>query len=66
MRRMLAGVLALSLAASPVEVCFSPEGGCTDAVVKALGEAKTTVRIQAYGLTFDGRKMQSQHRRVWK
>ncbi len=32
----------------PVEVFFSPKGGCTDAVVKELNAAKTTVLVQAY------------------
>lgn len=34
-----------------VEVYFSPDGGCTDAVVEALGKAKTTVLVQAYSFT---------------
>jgi len=30
---------------------FSPNGGCTDAVVSALQEAKKTVLVQAYSFT---------------
>src|SRR5207245_11637874 len=33
------------------EVSFSPHGGCTDAVVAALGKAKTSVLVQAYSFT---------------
>ena len=32
----------------PIEVYFSPKGGCTEAVVKELDAAKTTVLVQAY------------------
>ena len=35
----------------PIEVYFSPKGGCTEAVVKELGNAKTTVLVQAYSFT---------------
>ena len=38
-------------AASNVEVFFSPHGGCTAAVVKELGNAKTSVLVQAYSFT---------------
>jgi phosphatidylserine/phosphatidylglycerophosphate/cardiolipin synthase-like enzyme len=34
-----------------VDVWFSPDGGCTDACVKALNEAKTSVYVQAYSFT---------------
>lgn len=34
-----------------IQVFFSPKGGCTDAIVKALGKAKTTILIQAYSFT---------------
>lgn len=37
--------------ASGIEVYFSPNGGCTDAVIKALDGAKQTVVIQAYSFT---------------
>jgi phosphatidylserine/phosphatidylglycerophosphate/cardiolipin synthase-like enzyme len=32
-------------------VYFSPHGGCTEAVVDALGKAKSTVLVQAYSFT---------------
>jgi phosphatidylserine/phosphatidylglycerophosphate/cardiolipin synthase-like enzyme len=32
-------------------VYFSPHGGCTEAVVEALGKAKSTVLVQAYSFT---------------
>ena len=35
----------------PIEVYFSPKGGCTEAVVKELGDAKSTVLVQAYSFT---------------
>jgi phosphatidylserine/phosphatidylglycerophosphate/cardiolipin synthase-like enzyme len=34
-----------------IEVYFSPKGGCTEAVVKELSTAKTTVLVQAYSFT---------------
>jgi phosphatidylserine/phosphatidylglycerophosphate/cardiolipin synthase-like enzyme len=35
----------------PVQVFFSPKGGCTEAVVKELSAAKTSVLVQAYSFT---------------
>jgi phosphatidylserine/phosphatidylglycerophosphate/cardiolipin synthase-like enzyme len=32
-------------------VYFSPKGGCTEAVIDALGKAKQTVMVQAYSFT---------------
>jgi phosphatidylserine/phosphatidylglycerophosphate/cardiolipin synthase-like enzyme len=37
--------------APAVEVFFSPRGGCTEAVVEALGAARTSVLVQAYSFT---------------
>jgi phosphatidylserine/phosphatidylglycerophosphate/cardiolipin synthase-like enzyme len=34
-----------------LQVVFSPNGGCTEAVVDALGQAKTDVKVQAYSIT---------------
>lgn len=34
-----------------IAVYFSPHGGCTDAVVNALGQAKETILVQAYSFT---------------
>ena len=33
------------------QVFFSPEGGCTEAVVNALDHATNTIRVQAYSFT---------------
>jgi phosphatidylserine/phosphatidylglycerophosphate/cardiolipin synthase-like enzyme len=35
----------------PIQVFFSPKGGCTEAVVKELSAAKTSVLVQAYSFT---------------
>ncbi|MGO8744785.1 MAG: phospholipase D family protein [Thermoguttaceae bacterium] len=42
---------ALARAQPPIEVYFSPKGGCTDAVVRELNAAKATVLMQAYSFT---------------
>ena len=34
-----------------IAVYFSPNGGCTDAIVEALDDAKTSVLVQAYSFT---------------
>jgi phosphatidylserine/phosphatidylglycerophosphate/cardiolipin synthase-like enzyme len=33
------------------EVYFSPQGGCTDAIIRELNKSKTTVLVQAYSFT---------------
>ena len=35
----------------PIEVYFSPKGGCTEAAVKEINAAKTTILVQAYSFT---------------
>ena len=35
----------------PIEVYFSPEGGCTDAVVREIRAARSTILVQAYPFT---------------
>jgi phosphatidylserine/phosphatidylglycerophosphate/cardiolipin synthase-like enzyme len=59
-RIVLAVLLLLVLAAGcdvklgpmpPVEVYFSPKGGCTEAVVRELDAASQTVFVQAYSFT---------------
>ena len=35
----------------PIEVCFSPHGGCTEAIVKEIEAAKKTVLVQAFSFT---------------
>jgi len=38
-------------AAGTIEVAFSPNGGGTGIIVKAIGEAKRSIRVQAYSFT---------------
>jgi phosphatidylserine/phosphatidylglycerophosphate/cardiolipin synthase-like enzyme len=38
-------------ATPPIDVYFSPKGGCTEAVVRELDAAKATVLVQAYSFT---------------
>lgn len=35
----------------PIEVYFSPKGGCTDAIIKEIDAAKSNVLMQAYSFT---------------
>jgi hypothetical protein len=35
----------------PIEIHFSPKGGCTEAVVKEINAAKTDILVQAYSFT---------------
>ena len=35
----------------PIEIYFSPQGGCTEAVVKEINVAKTEILVQAYSFT---------------
>jgi len=61
MKRILLALLLLTTLATgcnvqtasmpPVEVYFSPKGGCTEAVVRELNAAQQTVFIQAYSFT---------------
>jgi phosphatidylserine/phosphatidylglycerophosphate/cardiolipin synthase-like enzyme len=37
----------------PIEVHFSPKGGCTEAIVQELNAAKATIIVQAYSFTSD-------------
>jgi hypothetical protein len=34
-----------------IEVYFSPHGGCTEAIIRELNKAKSTVLVQAYTFT---------------
>ncbi len=36
---------------TPVEVCFSPQSGCTDAINKVLSQARQEILVQAYSFT---------------
>lgn len=42
---------APSSAPSAIEVYFSPRGGCTEAIVRELGNAQSSVLVQAYSFT---------------
>jgi len=35
----------------PIQVFFSPQGGCTEAIVQALANTRTNVYVQAYSFT---------------
>ena len=48
---LLSLLCALSVSAADIQVYFSPKGGCTEAVVRELGKAKTNVIVQAYSFT---------------
>jgi phosphatidylserine/phosphatidylglycerophosphate/cardiolipin synthase-like enzyme len=41
----------ITLNNTPAQVYFSPYGGCTDAIVKEIGKAKTEILVQAYSFT---------------
>lgn len=47
----LARPAELVLRNAPAQVYFSPRGGCTEAIVAALRQAKKTVLVQAYSFT---------------
>lgn len=36
---------------TPVNVYFSPKGGCTDAIINEIEQAKTEIKVQAYSFT---------------
>lgn len=54
---ILAGLVLVGLGAvrggqgGELEVYFSPKGGCTDAIVREIRSAKSTLAIQAYTFT---------------
>ena len=48
---LFASPLLGATAGPPVEVYFSPHGGCTAAVVRELNAAERTVLVQAYSFT---------------
>jgi phosphatidylserine/phosphatidylglycerophosphate/cardiolipin synthase-like enzyme len=41
----------LTLRNTPVKVFFSPKGGCTEAIIAEIDQAKTEILIQAYSFT---------------
>jgi len=42
---------ALNARTTPIRAYFSPNGGCTDAIVAEIGAAKSTLEVQAYSFT---------------
>jgi phosphatidylserine/phosphatidylglycerophosphate/cardiolipin synthase-like enzyme len=36
---------------TPAKTYFSPKGGCTDAIINAIEQAKTEIKVQAYSFT---------------
>ena len=57
---LIAGAILTACAGAPmaadppapqIAVYFSPRGGCTDAIVRELGNAKESVLVQAYSFT---------------
>jgi phosphatidylserine/phosphatidylglycerophosphate/cardiolipin synthase-like enzyme len=43
--------VSLVLDNTPCQVYFSPNGGCTEAIVREIGQAKNEVLVQAYSFT---------------
>jgi phosphatidylserine/phosphatidylglycerophosphate/cardiolipin synthase-like enzyme len=41
----------ITLNNAPVQVYFSPRGGCTDAIIEEIDQAKSEVLVQAYSFT---------------
>lgn len=41
----------LVLNRAPVKVCFSPEGKCTESIVRTISEAESEILVQAYSFT---------------
>jgi phosphatidylserine/phosphatidylglycerophosphate/cardiolipin synthase-like enzyme len=41
----------LTLNNTPTRVCFSPHGGCTEAIVKELDNARSEILMEAYSFT---------------
>jgi phosphatidylserine/phosphatidylglycerophosphate/cardiolipin synthase-like enzyme len=41
----------LTLNNTPTQVCFSPKGGCTEAIINEINQAKTEIFVQAYSFT---------------
>lgn len=46
-------LLSARVSADPLSVYFSPDGGCTQAIVEEVGKAKKRVLVQAYSFTSD-------------
>jgi len=50
---LLASVLPACANTNTVSVYFSPQGGCTEAIVAELNQARSNVLVQAYSFTSD-------------
>jgi phosphatidylserine/phosphatidylglycerophosphate/cardiolipin synthase-like enzyme len=48
---ILLSVQALAFQADIAKVCFSPNGGCTESIVKEIDNAKSEILVQAYSFT---------------
>jgi len=42
---------AVTLPTSDIQVYFSPNGGCTEAIISAISKAKSEILVQAYSFT---------------
>jgi len=42
---------SLTLKNTPTQICFSPQGNCTEFIVQELNNAKSEILIQAYSFT---------------
>jgi phosphatidylserine/phosphatidylglycerophosphate/cardiolipin synthase-like enzyme len=62
---LLFALVCGGVAADNVRVYFSPDGGCTEAVVGALDAARTSVNVQAYSFTSEpiARALVNAHKR---
>ena len=41
----------LTLNNAPIQIFFSPKGGCTEAIINKIDQAKTEILVQAYSFT---------------
>jgi phosphatidylserine/phosphatidylglycerophosphate/cardiolipin synthase-like enzyme len=41
----------LTLNNTPTQICFSPKGGCTEAIISQIDKAKSEILVQAYSFT---------------
>jgi phosphatidylserine/phosphatidylglycerophosphate/cardiolipin synthase-like enzyme len=48
---LCAKAVDLTLNNAPVQVYFSPRGGCTDAIIDEIDQAKSEILVQAYSFT---------------
>lgn len=45
------GLCGAASASPEIDVCFSPDGKCEERIVREIGDAKSTILVQAYGFT---------------